>query len=157
MVRFIAAIDSKLGVANDENIPWLGKIPSDTKYYRKVTEGGTVLMGYGTYEKYPSPLPDRRNVVATSSSRQLRNGFESTKDGVKFLHEFKGDIWVLGGAGLFSSTFNLADELYITQLQGDFKCTKFFPEFKQLFTLKSQSKPISENGITYNFQIWSRS
>lgn len=156
MIRFIAAIDSRRGIANDHGIPWQGKVPGDVKYYRDKISNGTLLMGYGLYVELAKPYPGGTNYVADLDDRRLRDGFKLVKDARKFLTETKGDVWNLGGAGLFASTIDMADELYITQLNKDFSCTKFFPEFKDKFTLKSESQPITENGITYTFQVWVR-
>ena len=57
---------------------------------------------------------------------------------------------------MFESTIDLADELYITQLDGDWHCTKFFPEFRDKFELKSALSPQTENGITFRFTTWKR-
>ncbi|HLB66591.1 MAG TPA: dihydrofolate reductase [Candidatus Saccharimonadales bacterium] len=53
-------------------------------------------------------------------------------------------------------TFDLINELYITLLEDDFHCTKFFPEYEQAFEKISQSEPITENGITFRFTVWKR-
>lgn len=159
MIRFIAALDSKRGIADEHGIPWQGKIPSDVHYYRKQLETtpGIMLMGYGLYKELSKPYPGGVNYVATrDESKKLRKGFEPVYDACKFLKNVKGDAWNLGGAVLFQGTLNLADELYLTQLDGDFHCTKFFPEFKEDFALARQSNPITENGITFRFEIWKR-
>lgn len=156
MIRFIAAIDTKLGIADEHGIPWQGKVPGDVAQFRAKTERGNVMMGYGWYKEQKKPLPNRRNLVATTKPEKLREGFEIVTDARKFLKETNEDIWVGGGAGLFASTLDLADELYLTQLDQDFGCTKFFPEFKDKFALKHESKPITENGISYTFQVWAK-
>lgn len=154
MIRFIAAIDEKQGMANDHGIPWQDKIPSDVTYFRQKTTDSTVLMGFGTYVEFTEPLSRRRNLVASTQSQPLRDGFELVLDAREFLKNVREDVWVIGGPGLFAQTIDLADELYLTQLEGDFGCTKFFPPFKDDFTLVSQSDPIMENGITFRFQVW---
>lgn len=156
MIRFIAAIDTNRGIADDHGIPWQGKIPGDVRYYHEKISTGTILMGYGLYIELTHPYPGGINYVASKKDEELRPGFALIHDAHKFQEETEGDIWNLGGAGLFSSTFDQADELYITQLNQDFQCTKFFPEFKDKFVLKSESDPITENGIAYTFQVWSR-
>ncbi len=154
MIRFIAALDSKKGLADNNGIPWQGKIPGDVAQFRDKTIGGAVMMGAGWYKEQIKPLPNRRNLVATNTTEELRDGFEKITDARKFLGETKDDIWVGGGAGLFASTLDLADELYLTRIDKDFGCTKFFPNFEDKFTLKSESPPITENNITYHFQTW---
>lgn len=156
MIKFIAAIDSKRGMANEENIPWLGKIPSDTAYYRQKIEDGIILMGYGTYKVISKPYHGRVNYVATNSDEPLREGFEPVKDARAFLQQATGDVWNLGGPGLFASTIDLADELYLTHIEGDFNCTKFFPPYEDEFTLADKSQPITENGITFYFAQYVR-
>ncbi len=161
MIRFIAAIDSKRGLADNQKhqgnhgIPWLGQLPTDSRYFKQKTSGNILLMGYGEYlAQSKKPLPGRTNVVATSRPESLEPGFQKVADAQEFLRDTSKDVWVSGGAGLFDSTLDLADELYITQIDGDFHCTKFFPEFKDKFSLKSESEPITENDITYTFQVW---
>lgn len=154
MIRQIVAIDEKRGLANDKGIPW--DLPSDKAYFREQTEHGTVLMGYRTYEEFEQPLPNRRNLVAARPGSDIREGFELVEDAENFLKSAKEDIWVIGGAGLFAATIDLADELYLTHLEGDFDCTKFFPEYKQDFELKSKSEPITENGIIFYYAVYRR-
>lgn len=156
MIRFIAAVDSKRGMADDHGIPWQGKVPTDVANFRKKTEGNTVLMGYGTYivDFKEAILVNRRNLVASMKKVDLRPGFELVQDARKFLRDFKQDIWVIGGPTLFAQTLDLADELYLTQLMAEFSCTKFFPKFQNDFKLVSESDSITENGITYTFQVW---
>lgn len=154
MIRFIAAMDSKQGIANEHGIPWQGKVPTDVKQFRDKTIHGNVMMGSGWYKEQAKPLPERRNLVATSSPEPLRAGFEKVPDAREYLKNAKEDIWVGGGAALFASTLDLADELYLTQLQGDWQCTKFFPEYKDKFTMVQESEPVTENNITYTFQLW---
>lgn len=156
MIRFIAAIDAEQGIANEHGIPWQGKVPGDVAYFRAKTLHGSIMMGAGWYKEQIKPLPERRNLVATSDNQPLRPGFEKVPDARTFLAESKEDIWVGGGAGLFASTLDLADELYLTQLDQNFQCTKFFPDFKDRFVLQSESDPVTENGITYTFQVWVR-
>ena len=156
MIRFIAAIDIMHGLADEYGIPWQGQLPTDVKHFRYKTLHGIVMMGAGWYKEQIKPLPDRRNLVATSSPEPLRPGFEKVTDAHEFLKNAKDDIWVGGGAGLFTSTLDLADELYLTRLDQDFHCTKFFPKFEDKFILKSKSETQTENGISFSFEVWVR-
>lgn len=157
MAKFIcvAAIDEKRGLADDHGIPWRGKLPTDVAHFHQEMDGGIILMGYGTYIEVPKPFPGR-NVVANDGPVELRPGFELVTDAREFLRQSTEDVWVFGGAGLFASTIDLVTDLHLTQLEGNFECTKFFPEFEDAFTRTSQDPPITENGITYHFETWQK-
>ena len=68
----------------------------------------------------------------------------------KFLKDTKEDVWIIGGAKLFELYLFKAQELYITELEGDFKCTKFFPEFRKEFKIISKSDLKKENNIPFD-------
>lgn len=155
MIKCIVAVDEKRGMANDNGIPW--HLPADVTYYREKTSVGDILMGYGTYLEFKTPFHDHPNYVATSNTEKLRDGFIAVNDARGFLQSFKSsdrDIWVIGGAGLLSQTLDLMDELYITRLKGDFKCTKFLPEYEQSFERVSFSESMTENDIEFQFTVW---
>ncbi len=157
MIRFIAALDEKLGIADEHGIPWHGKVPSDVHYYHAKVKNDVKLMGYGLYKELSKPLPEGINYVATRNrNEELKEGFKPVYDARAFLQKADSDVWNLGGALLFESTLDLADELYLTRLEDDFNCTKFFPKFDQDFQLASRSEPVIENGITYRFEVWKR-
>ncbi len=156
MIYCIVAIDEKRGMANEHGIPWQGKLPTDIAFFRDSTIHSNVLMGYKTYTEFEKPLSDRKNYVASSKPEQLREGFDLVGDAREFIKNFDGDLWVIGGPGLIAATLDLVDNLKISQLEGDQHCTKFLPEFADTFELKEQSEPITENGITFRFQTWTK-
>jgi len=156
MIRLIAAIDEKRGMANDHGIPWHGKTPTDVREFRQKIQNGNVLMGLVTYKEYTAPPSHHRNLVLNDTDDPLRPGFEEVPDLPALLRDTTEDLWVIGGAGVFAETIGKADELHLTRLEGDFQCTKFFPEFEADFVRVSQSKPLTENGITYRFEVWKR-
>lgn len=156
MIRCVAAIDIKNGLADERGIPWQGKIPGDVRYYHKKIKGASTIMGFKMYQELSGPLVNSANYVASKRGNKLRDGFVLVPNATKFLEQADEDIWILGGAGLFASTIHLVDELYITQLQADFSCTKFFPEFDRDFRLMHESDKRQENNITYTFQVWKR-
>ena len=149
MIRFIAAIDQKRGIAKEGRIPW--HLPTDEQYFLQKTsqDGGVVLMGRATFEAIGHPLKERRNIVI-SKSLGPTEGIEVMNDLQQALHVAK-DVWVIGGAAIFEQTLSFADELYITRIETDENCDRFFPEFEKGFELTSKSKPRHENGLTFRF------
>jgi len=156
MIRAIVAIDEMRGIADNNGIPWAGRIPSDIKYYQQKITGHDVIMGYNLYQEFAKPYSNCDNFVATRQGTKLREGFININDPYDFILNYREDLWNIGGAGLYASTMDLNDELYITQLSGEYGCTKFFPEFNEKFRLVEESNPITENKITFTFQVWKK-
>lgn len=148
MIRAIAAIDDKRGIASGGGIPW--RIPEDGKYFSDQTRGGIVVMGWATYQEFAQPLPERRNVVVSRTNHDVRPGFELITDVDAFLQQTVGDVWIIGGAGLFASTLQYCDELYLTHVQGDYHCDRIFPPYEDAYEC-SQTSPWHVSGV-YKFQ-----
>jgi dihydrofolate reductase len=153
MIRQIAAVDSRRGIATDAGIPW--KLPGDTAYFHEKTATGVIVMGWATYSEFAAPLHQRENYVLSRDSTPLRRGFQPVANlaAVAAGHPAK-DIWVIGGARVYAQTIDEADQLLLTQVRGDFHCTKFFPAYEGSFCLATQGDDQREGGITYRFEQW---
>jgi dihydrofolate reductase len=154
MIRAIAAIDDNRGIAANGGIPW--KIPEDGRYFREQTESGTVVMGWATYLEFAAPLPNRRNIVVSRTVQPVRDGFELVTDVDAFLRGAVSDIWVIGGAGLFASTLQYCDELYLTHVFGDFKCDRFFPPYATQYELAHESLVQTSGEYQFKYQVFTQ-
>jgi dihydrofolate reductase len=161
MIRAIAAMDDRLGLATDTGIPW--HVPADVEHFRSAVASSDVLMGYATYTEFEKPLPDGTNFVATRSGSTLRPGFVPVTDVDSFLaggtaSGSDAGVWIIGGAQLYARTLQTVDELHLTRVAGDFHCTKFFPAFAPAFRMVSdQPSPPVPDTPAIRFQTWTRS
>jgi dihydrofolate reductase len=153
MIRLIAAIDSRRGVATDAGIPW--KLPGDTAYFHEKTATGLILMGWATYNEFAAPLHGRENFVLTADSGRLRTGFlpVGSLDQLATEHPDE-DIWVIGGAKVYAETISEAEELLLTQVVGDFHCTKFFPPYETECRRAARGDDRQDGDVTYRFETW---
>jgi dihydrofolate reductase len=155
VIRFIAAIDARRGVASDKGIPW--HLPGDSAYFRQQTSTGLIVMGWATYVEFATPLHERTNFVLTSKPEPVRDGFVPVSGLDQVITDHPDDeIWVIGGAAVFASTLWRANELYLTQVEADFHCTKFFPAYDDQFTRFNESETHEEGGVRYRFEKWRR-
>jgi dihydrofolate reductase len=152
MIRLIAAVDSNLGIGKNGNQPFF--IKRDLDRFRELTPGGNILMGYKTYSIIGHPLSDRHNFVASKDVKLKIPGCQIVSDVTDFLAKEQGDVWVIGGGQIFAAAISQADELYITQVQGDFDCDTFFPNYKDTFYLADESPPMQQDDLKFSFQIW---
>jgi dihydrofolate reductase len=160
MIRLIAAMDSKRGIAKNGVMPW--KIPEDEQFFTDQTKtlGGNVLSGMATFhEAYKDkPLAGRKNYILTHSTEPIE-GAIVVNDLAKLLEEFKDkDLWVSGGAAVFQQVMDLgkADELYLTHIDGDFGCDRFFPEYEGKFKKTEESEVREQNGFRFTYARYAR-
>lgn len=66
MFSVVVAIDQDCNIGKQGNIPW--KCPEDLLHFKTLTAKNVVIMGRKTYESIGKPLPDRINIVISSSS-----------------------------------------------------------------------------------------
>ena len=155
VIRQIAAIDSKRGIATDTGIPW--KLHGDTLYFHEKTATGVIVMGRATYGEFAAPLHQRENFVLTADPTPLRTGFRPVVSLEQLVAEHpQEDVWVIGGATVYAQTIGDADELLLTQVVGDFGCTKFFPPYRGDFGLGIRSDDHRDGDTTYRFETWQR-
>ena len=160
MIRLIAAVDDKLGIAKGGEMPW--KIPEDEQYFTDQTKkyGANVLTGGATFrEAYKSkPLAHRTNYLLTRDNTPVE-GVILVHDLAKFLNEFGDkDLWVAGGGEVFKQIIDLnkEDELLITHITGDFACDRFFPDYQDKFKLKQRSEDMEQNGFKFYYATYRR-
>ncbi len=155
MIRLIAALDRKRGIGKNGGIPW--SIPEDAQFFTDATKthGGNVLTGGRTFrETYTNgPLEGRHNYILTRHEEAIP-GTTVVHDLTKLLEEFKGkDLWVSGGAEVFAAIMSAghADELYLTHIDAEFGCDRFFPEYESDFKLVEKGEPRQQNGFHFYY------
>jgi dihydrofolate reductase len=155
VIRLIAAIDKKRGLAKNGQIPW--KLPDDIARFRQLiqTHEGNALMGRKTYELFTSPLKTKHTFILTHQNLNLPKNTSLVNDLDKFILSFKADIWVIGGAEVYARTIKYADELFLTLVEGDFNCDQFFPDYSD-FKLKQESGPYHQNDLSFYYQTLTR-
>lgn len=101
-------------IGRDGAIPW--RRPADLKRFKRVTLGGTLIMGRLTFESIGRPLPGRDNVVVTRQSSLP--GVEVSPSLQAALSRGSGPLFVIGGARLFAEalTHPAADEVDLTHV-----------------------------------------
>lgn len=134
MIALIVARASNGVIGSRNDLPWY--LPADLKHFKQLTSGHTVVMGRKTYESIYSrlrgPLPNRRNIVVSSSLSSLPDGFELVHSLEAALAGAGTDtVFVIGGATLYHACFEqgLVDIIYLTEVNQDIPGDTYFPTF----------------------------
>ena len=139
-------------IGKDNTIPW--HYPEDLKRFKRLTIGKTVIMGRNTWESLPiKPLPERRNIVIT---RKLIRKAECFKSINEALSKCEGDIWFIGGAGIYKEAMDLADQIDMTLVPDNIngKNCVYFPEIGKEWK-EGKTKPL-ENSSNLLHKIYTR-
>ncbi|HOE78197.1 MAG TPA: dihydrofolate reductase [Bacilli bacterium] len=131
MLSIIVAMDKNRLIGRGNDLPW--HYPEDLAYFKKVTMGKSVLMGYNTYlsifNRLHKALPGRTNYVLTSKQTLPGEGI-IVKNLTEFLENKKHEeVFIIGGRSVYEQLINRADRLYITWIHQTFSGDTYFPEF----------------------------
>jgi len=154
-VKAILACDADWGIGKDGNLPWPHN-PADLKWFKQSTLNHTVVMGKATWDSLPvKPLPNRVNVVVSSSDILAKVDVLSITDLRRRLSSMdtEQDVWIIGGARLIEGMMDYIDEFHLSQINGTYDCDTFLPStvIQELYTLTSSQF----QGDVY-VDIWSK-
>lgn len=182
MIDCIVAVDSKFGIGKNGNL--LFKIPEDMKHFKKVTEGGCVVMGRKTFESLPNgiPLKDRENIVITSSvkipevkhisvnlNKDLQESLSYTVCNMEYMKTWLAEkstimlnngIHIIGGGQTYKELLPFCERLYLTMCYDSHEeADTFFPNVNDMeeWELTEQTEIlVSENGMHYQIFTYDR-
>jgi dihydrofolate reductase len=149
MIKIIVAQSNNRVIGKDNKLLW--RQSDDLKRFKSLTLNNKVVMGRKTFESIGKPLPNRENYVLT------RNNIEI--DGCKILNhpddvlDLKGDIFIIGGGEIYKKFLNLADEIYLTQVDCELDGDTFFPPITNDWKVESEEKFKKDNKNQYDWRF----
>ena len=131
-IIIVAASENNV-IGKDGDIPW--HIPEDMKHFKQKTTGHAVIMGRRTYESLPenfTPLPDRKNIVLTSSGLEKKpdevSEASSLEEAWEITEEFSDRAFMIGGESVYRQSLKKADKIILTRIHKEYEGDTFFPE-----------------------------
>ncbi len=157
-IQIIVALADNYVIGNKGEIPW--HLSEDLKHFKAITTGHPVVMGRRTFESIGRVLPNRQNIMVSSTFKDKVEGL----DVVRSLDEainLVGDktLMVIGGARMYEEALPLASVLHLTRIKKSVDGDTRFPDFSNYpFKLKDSESFFSEScGFNYVFETWCRS
>lgn len=131
MISLIVAMTKERVIGINNEMPWY--YSEDLKYFKKITDGKTVLMGRKTFQSIISrngkALPNRENIVLTRDKNFTYEGVEVIHDLEKYLLVNKDkDIIIIGGKEIYDLALPYCERLYITIINKSYEGDVYFPE-----------------------------
>ena len=166
----IVAIADNYAIGRANALLW--HISEDLKYFKKVTSGFPVLMGYMTYRSIGRPLPGRLNIVSTCYPFDAPESLDvvySLQEGYDHALKYFNDngiresqrrVFVMGGGETYRQALPTADVLYITHVHTVIEdADTFFPRIDPAIweeESRSETHTDPETGYTFEFTKYRR-
>jgi dihydrofolate reductase len=159
MFNIIVAIAANGAIGNKGDLLW--HLPDDLQYFKRITNGHTVVMGLRTWRSLPvKPLPNRRNIVLSDVPVSI--------DGVEVCGSIgelqtllkKGEqVFIIGGGMVYNQFLPITKRLYITHVLHDFEADTFFPKIDSnewRITKESEVFTDKKSELKYKFAVYVR-
>jgi dihydrofolate reductase len=109
-------------IGRDGDMPW--RLSSDLKRFKKLTLGGTLIMGRKTFDSIGRPLPGRRTIVITRDPAWSAEGTQTANSPSGALEMAESErCFVVGGAEIYRQLLPHCDQILLTrvlsQVSGD--------------------------------------
>lgn len=167
IAAFSKCKNGQLGIGFEGKMPW--HVPEDLKYFKKLTENKTVVMGRKTYESIGKALKNRTNIVITRDKLYKKNDIITCNNihGLIdiYLHDnTDNEVYIIGGQEIYEKFVSINFKnmsVLLTEIKRNgnmykntyITCDKFFPLLNFDFKLNDYTEyKVSENELySYRF------
>lgn len=156
MIKLIVAIGKNNELGKNGGLIW--HLPNDLKFFKETTMGCPVAMGSVTFNSLPKCLPGRKHIVLSYPDEMFNKPLyeiETINDKEQFILKCKGiaknqDIFIIGGASIYSMFIDIVDEMYITEIDAeDPEADVYFPKFFKDDWIRERIAKNSDGDIHY--------
>ena len=157
----IWAMSKNRVIGRDNTLPW--HLPREMKHFMTATRGHPVIMGRRTFESMNCrPLPRRANIVVTRNPDYQAPGAVVVTDLDGALAEAADrcredgvdETFIIGGAELYRRGIEVADRLYVTEVDVEIEGDTYFPDMDWSRWRRVASEPFAaDEANAYSFTI----
>ena len=146
ILSLIVAMDRNRIIGKDNTMPWY--LPSDLRFFKRVTLGKPVIMGRKTYQSIGKPLPGRLNIIVSRDNTFQASGctvVHSLQDALQVASS-AAEVMLGGGATLYEQMLPQAQRIYLTEVDANIEGDARFPQFdeQQWQTVWYQTQPVDQ-------------
>jgi dihydrofolate reductase len=155
-VSLIVAMARNRVIGVNNALPW--HLPADLKHFKALTMGHHIVMGRKTYESIGKPLPGRTSMVVTRNANYAPPGVVVANSLAEAISACGDDeeIFVIGGAELYRLAIDIADRIYLTEIDADFPGDAHFTELDRMLwqeARRDSHAPDEKNRYPYHFVV----
>ena len=126
-IILIAAVDRNWAIGKSNKL--LYHIPTDMKFFQRVTKHNIVVYGYNTFISLPaiSPLANRANIILTSKELPIEFpnlcAVHSVESALSLIEDCPDDrdVFICGGESIYNQFIEYCDLAFITRINAQTK------------------------------------
>ena len=132
-ISLISAVAENGVIGRNNDMPWY--LPDDFAFFKRKTSHHPIIMGRKSLEALGKPLPNRTNIVITRNPDFSAAGvtvvhtLEEAVDKAKKADRPTDEIFVIGGAEIYTMALPIATTLYLTEIHQAYEGDTYFPTF----------------------------
>jgi dihydrofolate reductase len=134
IISHLVALSNNFVIGVNNDLPW--KLKKDLQHFSTYTQNKAVVMGRKTFESIGRPLPNRKNIVI-SSSLESQEGLEvvpNLNQAIEVASQWNKDnlageeIVLIGGGYVFKESKNIVNKLVLTRVECEINGDVFYPQ-----------------------------
>ena len=149
-LKILVAVAENGAIGKNKAMPW--HLPEDLAYFKKLTTGGSVIMGHNTYKSLGKALPNRENIVL-SRNKDLILPDARLYHSLQLALQEHPEAWIIGGAQIYHLTLPYVKYLYITHVHRNFAGDTFFPAYNaedfELLSCDNIISRVEDTGLSF--------
>ena len=161
IISLIAAVADNGVIGIDGDLPW--RLRNDMKHFMNTTKGHHILMGRKTFDSLGGPLKNRTHIIISRSEKNTEHDvswISDIQEGVSIAKKNgEEELFVIGGAQIYTMAMDFADRLYITHVHGSYEGDTIFPEIdKNIWSLSESTEyqADEENDKAHSICLYTR-
>ena len=160
IISHLVALSNNFVIGVNNDLPW--KLKKDLQHFSTYTQNKAIVMGRKTYESIGRPLPNRKNIVL-SSTLKAQEGIEivsSLDQGIQVASQWNKDnatseeIVLIGGGYVFEESKDMVNKLVLTRVECEIVGDVFYPQINLDYWKKVSSEAFEQDDENeYNFKV----
>lgn len=154
MISIIATIGQNNELAKNKMPLW--ELPSDLKFFKKITINHTIVMDEDVYNQNNRIFSNRYNIVISNTLKDV-SGVEIVKNADEVLKRFKDtqdDVYIIGGKNLFDYFLKYANKFFLTVIDEQKDADEYFPIFEKNNYEYNILEEIIEDNTSYKHVLY---
>ena len=134
IISHLVALSNNFVIGVNNDLPW--KLKKDLQHFSAYTQNKAIVMGRKTYESIGRPLPNRKNIVISSSleSQESLEVVPNLNQAIEVASQWNKDnsageeIVLIGGGYVFEESKNIVNKLVLTRVECEINGDIFYPQ-----------------------------